>query len=213
MKLNLGIVAGILLLVPLSAGVAGQAPRPNSGGSELEGIRGQDWKAGADKRAGARLEGGGKPRPYGFSPFRSGSPELGRGTSSSPPPSVTLSFEDSFDMPGYALRSLMTALTTYPNARTFRVSWSILVFNNQIQTTILYDRRAHSLLFYSIGDGDVLGTQHDHFRFTRVPESVFGKIAWAHRNDTSEDGWAWLGDLPKYGCRKVVLESSRKGPV
>ena len=44
MKLNLGIVAGILLLVPLSAGVAGLAPRPNSGGSELEGIR--EWGRG-----------------------------------------------------------------------------------------------------------------------------------------------------------------------
>ena len=114
-------------------------------------------------------------------------------------------------MPGHALRSLMTALKTYPNARTFRVSWSMLVFNNQIQTTILYDRQTHRLLFYSIGDGDVLGTQHDHFRFTHVLESVFGRITWAHRNDNSEDGCAWLGDLPKYGCRKMVLESWRKG--
>ena len=196
MRINLGIVAGILLLLPLGGSVAGQAPRPNSGGSEKN-CRGEAC-----------------PRPIIPSlPARSGPPELGQGTSSSPPPSVTLSFEDSFDMPGYALRSLMTALTTYPNARTFRASWSLLVFNNQIQTTILYDRRRHCLLFYSIGDGDVLGTRLDHFRFTRVPESVFGKIAWAHRNDTSEDGWAWLGDLPKYGCRKVVLESSRKGPV
>jgi len=49
--------------------------------------------------------------------------------------------------------------------------------------------------------------------FTPVPESVFGRVAWAHRNYNFEDGWAWLGDLPKYGCRKVVLESWRKGPV
>ena len=65
----------------------------------------------------------------------------------------------------------------------------------------------------TLSEGDVLSTRLDHFRFTRVPESVFGKIAWAHRNDTSEDGWAWLGDLPKYGCRKVVLGSWRREPV
>ena len=163
-------------------------------------------------RAGTRDEGGGKPRPYGSCPFRSGLPELGRGISS-PPPSVTLSFDDSFDRPGQALRTLIAALKDNPNARTFRASWSLLVFNNRTQTTILYDRRKHSLLFYSLGDGDVLGTRRDHFRFTRVPESVFEKIAQAHRNDNSEDGWAWLGDLPKYGCRKVVLEVRRKGPV
>ena len=161
--------------------------------------------------AGARDEGGGKPRPYGSCPFRSGLPELGRGTS--PPPPVTLSFDDSFDRPGQALRTLIAALKDNPKARTFRASWSLLVFNNQTRTTILYDRRKHSLLFYSVGDGDVLGTQHDHFRFTRVPESVFGKIARAHRNDNSEDGWAWLGDLPQFGCRKVVLGARRSEPV
>ena len=116
-------------------------------------------------------------------------------------------------MPGFALRTLIAALKDNPKARTFRASWSLLVFNNQTRTTILYDRRKHSLLFYSVGDGDVLGTQRDHFRFTRVPESVFGKIARAHRNDNSEDGWAWLGDLPKYGCRKVVLGSRRREPA
>ena len=200
MKLNLGIVAGILLLVPLSAGVAGLAPRPNSGGSQK------------NRRGGACPRPLTFPRPPVLSPFRSGLPELGRETSS-PPPSVTLSFYDSFDMPGFALRTLIAALKDNPKARTFRASWSLLVFNNQTRTTILYDRRKHSLLFYSVGDGDVLGTQRDHFRFTRVPESVFGKIARAHRNDNSEDGWAWLEDLPKYGCRKVVLGSRRREPA
>jgi len=74
MKLNLGIAAGILLLVPLSAWVAGQAPRPNSGGSELE-KKGNSERAGGrgqEMRAGARDEGGGKPRPYGSNcPFTS----------------------------------------------------------------------------------------------------------------------------------------------
>ena len=135
------------------------------------------------------------------------------GRGQAPPLRVTLSFDDSFDMPGQVLRSLMTALKANLNARTFRASWSLLVFNNQTRTTILYDRRKHSLLFYSVEDGDVLGTRHEHIRFTHVPESVFDRIARAHRNDTSEDGWAWLGDLPKYGCRKVVLESRRRGPL
>ena len=196
LRLSLGIIVGVLLLSAQS----GAAPRPNSGGSQK------------NRRGGACPRPLTFPRPYGSSPFRSGLPELGRGISS-PPPSVTLSFDDSFDRLGQALRTLIAALKDNPNARTFRASWSLLVFNNQTRTTILYDRRKHSLLFYSVGDGDVLGTQHDHFRFTRVPESVFGKIARAHRNDNSEDGWAWLGDLPQFGCRKVVLGARRSEPV
>ena len=181
MRMNLGIIVGVLLLSAQS----GAAPRPNSGGSESDGMRGQDRRA----RQAAPLQ------------------------VQSSPSEISLSFDDSFDMPGSALRSLITALKANPNARTFRASWSLMVFNNQAQTTILYDRRKHSLLFYSVADGDVLGTRRDHFRFTRVPEPVFDKIAKAHRNDYSEDGWAWLGDLPKYGCRKVVLEMRRRGPV
>ncbi len=165
LRLNLGIVAGILLLVPLSAGVAGQAPRPNSGGSEVDGMRGQDRRA----RQAAPLQ------------------------VQSSPPSVTLSFDDSFDMPGYALRTLITALKANPNARTFRASWSLLVFNNQTQTTILYDRRTHRLRFYSLGDGDVLGTRHDHFPLplcrSRCSAGSPGRTATT-TSKTAGPGWA-----------------------
>ena len=133
LRLSLGIIVGVLLLSAQS----GAAPRPNSGGSQKT------------RRGGACPRPLTFPRPYGSSPFRSGLPELGRGTS--PPPPVTLSFDDSFDMPGQALHSLITALKAYPKARTFRASWSLLVFNNLTNTTIVYDRRQHSLLFYSVG--------------------------------------------------------------
>ncbi len=118
MRVHLGIVVWVLLILTLSGRLPGQAPRPNSGGPELDGMRGQDRRA----RQATPLQ------------------------VQSSPPSVTLSFDDSFDMPGSALRTLITALKANPNARTFRASWSLLVFNNRTQTTILYDRRKHRLL-------------------------------------------------------------------
>jgi len=70
LRLSLGIIVGVLLLSAQS----GAAPRPNSGGSELE-KKGNSERAGGrgqEMRAGARDEGGGKPRPYGSNcPFTS----------------------------------------------------------------------------------------------------------------------------------------------
>jgi hypothetical protein len=125
---------------------------------------------------------------------------------------VNLSVDDHYDTPGNALGRLVDALNAYPTDRRFRLSFSLLVFNNTMNTTVLYDRSKHSVILYSTGNGDVLGTYCDHVRFTRVQESAFAEIAKAHRNDYNEEAWASLGDLPKYGCRQHDLGSRHTGP-
>jgi len=126
---------------------------------------------------------------------------------------VNLRASASFDSPGVPLLVLIDALNAYPNAQRFRVSWSMLIFMNNMNTTILYDRRRHSLLVFSYGGGDVLGSYRDHVLFTHVREAVFAKIPAAHKNDTEDMGaWSWFSDLPNYGCRKRDLGSWRRDP-
>ncbi len=126
---------------------------------------------------------------------------------------VNLRVNASFDAPGVPLLVLNDALKAYPHAQRFRVSWSQLIFMNSTNTTVLYDRRRHSVLIFSYGGGDVLGAYRDHVLFTHVREAVFAKIPAAHKNDSEDMGaWSWFSDLPKYGCRKRDLGSWQKGP-
>ncbi len=120
---------------------------------------------------------------------------------------INLRLDPVYDMPGFTLHCLIAALKAYPHARRFRVSLSLLVFNNGMNTAILYDRRRHSVIIFSSGGGDVLGSYRDHVRFTGVREADFAKIAKARRNEYNEDAWGFLGDLPKYGCRRRDLGS------
>lgn len=124
---------------------------------------------------------------------------------------VNLRASASFDSPGVPLLVLIDALKAYPHAQRFRVSWSLLIFMNGMSTTILYNRRRHSVAVFSSGGGDVLGSYRDHVLFTHVREAVFTRISAAHKNDTEDMGaWSWFSDLPKYGCRKRDLGSWRR---
>jgi hypothetical protein len=125
---------------------------------------------------------------------------------------VNLRVNTYHDTPGYALHSFIVALKTYPHVRRIRVSWSLLVFMNGMNSTVLYDRHRHTVALYSIGGGDVLGTYHDHFLFTSVREAVFARLAEAHRDDTNENAWGYFEDFPKYRCRQRDLGSWRKAP-
>jgi len=125
---------------------------------------------------------------------------------------LNLRIYTSLPQPGNTLRCFITALKTYPHARRIRASWSISIGMNWIDTTALYDRRRHSLTVFAQGEGD-LGVYHDHKQFIQVPETVFVRLAEAHKDDSSETVWGWFDDLPKYGCRKHDLGSWTKGPV
>lgn len=125
---------------------------------------------------------------------------------------VNLRVDAVYDMHGFTLYCLIAALKAYPHARRFRVSLSLLLFNNGMNTAILYDRRKRSVIIFSSGGGDVLGSYRDHVLFTGVRETDFAKIAKARRNESNEDAWGFLGDLPKYGCRKHDLGTWRKAP-
>lgn len=126
---------------------------------------------------------------------------------------VNLRADAYWDTPGVPLLRLTRALKDYPHARRFRVSWSLLVFMNGSDTTILYDRREHSVTVYSTGGGDVIGAYRDHVRFTHVPEAVFTKIAMSHRNDRDDsEVWSWFSDLSHFGYPKRDLGSWHKDP-
>ena len=83
---------------------------------------------------------------------------------------------------------------------------------NAMDTTALYDRRNHSVILFSQGDGD-LGAFRDHVLFTGVPETAFVKLADAHRDDGNETAWGYFDGLPDYGCRKRDLGSWHKAPL
>ena len=126
---------------------------------------------------------------------------------------VNIRASASYDSPGVPFLTFLSALKAYPKARRFRVSWSLLIFMNSTNDTVLYDRRRHTMLLYSYGGGDVLGSYQSHVLFTGVRESAFGKIVAAHKNDSDDMGvWSWFSDLPRYGCRKRDLGSWERSP-
>lgn len=126
---------------------------------------------------------------------------------------VTLRVSASYDSPGLPFITLVEALKTYPKARRFRVSWSLLIFMNGMNSTVLYDRRRHTLRLFSDGGGDVGGAYRDHVMYINVQASAFGKIAAVHKSDSEDrSAWSWFGDLPRYGCRKRDLGSWEKSP-
>lgn len=125
--------------------------------------------------------------------------------------SVNLRIYTSLPQPGNVLHCLIAALQIHPHARRIRASWSISIGMNWIDTTALYDRDRHRLIVFAQGEGD-LGVYHDHKRFTRVPETVFARLAEAHKDDSTETVYGWFDDLPKYGCRKHDLGSWQKDP-
>ncbi len=124
---------------------------------------------------------------------------------------IDLRINDHFDTPGLALHSFIAVLKTYPHVRRVRVSWSMLVFMNVSNSTVLYDRRRHTVAFFSQEDGD-LGFSQNHVLFTAVPEAVFVPLANA-RLDADETPWGSFDGLPKFGCRKRDFGSWQKPPL
>lgn len=121
---------------------------------------------------------------------------------------VNLSVNAHFDTPGAVLHSFIAVLQTYPHVRQVRVSWSMLLMMNESNSTALYDRRRHTIAFFSQEDGD-LGSSRNHVLFSAVPEAVFVPLANA-RLDSDETPWGSFDGLPKFGCRKRDLGSWQK---
>ena len=121
----------------------------------------------------------------------------------------------STDQPGHVMHSFVEALRTHPKARRIRVSWSMFLGMNYLDSTALYDRRTHSVVFFGEGDGD-LGEFRDHVRFTNVSETAFARIAKARQDQDDnhqEDSWGDFDALPLHGCRKHDLDSWHKPPI
>jgi len=78
---------------------------------------------------------------------------------------VDLAVNAGYDTSGLPFNTLVSALETYSHARLIRASWSMLLAMNQMNTTVLYDRRRHRVIVFSQGGSD-LGTYRDHVLFT-----------------------------------------------
>ena len=59
------------------------------------------------------------------------------------------------DQPGHIMHSFTEALKAYPKARRIRVSWDMFLGMNYRDSTALYDRRIHSVVFFGESDGDL----------------------------------------------------------
>lgn len=96
-----------------------------------------------------------------------GHSQQGRGPSTPPPPNlyavtvkvrgdlVNVRTYTATDQPGHIMHSFTEALKTHPHTRRIRVSWSMMLGMNEMDSTALYNRRTHSLLFYGEGGGDL----------------------------------------------------------
>ena len=115
---------------------------------------------------------------------------------------VDLAVNAGYDTSGLPFNTLVSALETYSHARLIRASWSMLLAMNQMNTTVLYDRRRHRVIVFRQGGSD-LGTYRDYVRFTGVQESVFIRLADTCRDEYSEQA---------EGFFKHDLGTRRKAP-
>ena len=121
---------------------------------------------------------------------------------------VSVDFGDDFyDVP---LNALNHALASYPQCHQFRLTWTegeLEIFHDY---TALYDRRKHSVTIYGTsieGDRDGRTSFGGHFRYTKVQEKDFQKIAATLKHLASNGGEVtpWFDYMTRYGCREHEL--------
>lgn len=78
-----------------------------------------------------------------------------------------------FDAPS---QGLAFALRKYPDIWRFRVAWSLQSTRTKIHSTLLYDRRASTVTFYS--SGEIFGARvRDHWRDRGVSDALLFRLA------------------------------------
>lgn len=117
---------------------------------------------------------------------------------------VSIDFGD--DAPEVPFNALNHALASCPQIHRFRMTWTdgeLEIFHNY---TALYDRRKHTVTIYSTaveGDNGGRTSFSGYWRYTKVREADFQKIAAVYKSDRGNQDW--FDYLPKYGCREHDL--------
>ena len=142
---------------------------------------------------------------------------VGRAQAAPAPKTVVIKMGDIFDVSGYReaepLRRLTKSLKQYPKTRQFRVIWQQSAPNAGKSATALYDRRAHTLKFYSdtsIGGmgNEAISAEIQHWMFHGVTEAMLNKLERKHRGTPNgSDGASYFTELDSYGAKKRDLGS------
>lgn len=107
-----------------------------------------------------------------------------------------------FDAPSQALAF---ALRKYPKIARFRVAWTLQITRTQINSTLLYDRRAGTLTFYSAGE--IFGARvRDHWRDRNVSDAILFRLADQTKGMKSGDNSAYFVDLVRLGSKREMLK-------
>lgn len=105
------------------------------------------------------------------------------------------------------LEGLAVAMGRYPKAARFRVTWGCFFGRHTSKTTVLYDRRRHSLYCDYGGYGSPWGGFGSRTFFTNVTDSALRRDAQDHKDSTRDGPYdadtnmdIVFSDLPHYGC-------------
>lgn len=106
-----------------------------------------------------------------------------------------------FNLP---VEALSKALRQNGQASKFRVSWSSLVFTTGNRATVLYDRQAEIIKYYSVGNVDNHAYE-EHCSYCGVTDEIIYKLAKSHYHTTEGTGASFFSELTHYGCKRREL--------
>ncbi len=108
--------------------------------------------------------------------------------------------------PAYVpLQSLASVIKRHPNVNLYRVTWGCFYGRHSSKSTVLYDRRQHSLRYNCKGFSSPWGNFYKHIAFSGVTDKILAKDARDHRVSTQQmpfdrDVDVIFDNLPSYGC-------------
>lgn len=112
----------------------------------------------------------------------------------------------SFPSADVPLTELVTAVSRYPTQGRFRVTWPWYGKDAFSKSTVLYDRRTHTVRFYCLGHD--MGRFFKHAIYRGVSDTVLREDARSHErtdrlypeNRSEVVALAFFDALPGYGC-------------
>ena len=108
--------------------------------------------------------------------------------------------------PAYVpLESLASVIKRHPNVNLYRVTWGCFYGRHSSKSTVLYDRRQHSLRYNCKGFSSPWGNFYKHTAFGEVTDKVLVRDARDHRVSTRQmpfdrDVDVIFDNLASYGC-------------
>jgi len=109
-----------------------------------------------------------------------------------------------------AMQKLVAALHQYPEARLFRVNWTLAIGGWGSVATALYDRRKQRVQFYCTG-GEQFGVSlHEHYLYTGVTDSILSRVAEKFTITAGGSSDGFFDELPLFGCKLHVYRDTKR---